>query len=195
VRAQITRLQSKLSDVDYIYVSSYTPPGAEVLRQIRDAGIKTPILSTVVSIYGPTATQITGPMHDYVTNGYACVVDCSGENNPAMGRFMKAWLKAYKKPPATGSQPAIGYDTASVIAEGIRRAGTADGDALRKAIDTMPKLKLASGTIKFSSTCHQPLHRDASFFKYDGMKAKFLGRLAASKIPDVGDHLACAGQK
>lgn len=190
IRTQITRLRGSLDEIDANYIASYTPPGAEALRQLREAGVETPVLNGIISMYGPSLTQITGPLKDYFANGYACVVDCSGEDNPKVDKFMALWQGKYGKPPTTASHPVLGYDLAHFFKAAIEEAGTTDGDKLQETIESMDPVSLALGDIKMTKGCHRP-DREFAYIHYGSDKVTFVERRGVEKVPDLGDSLPC----
>lgn len=193
ISTQVTRMRSDLGDADFIYLSSYTPPGAQALRQIRAAGIDVPVVVSDVSMYGPSLTEITGPLENYVANGYACVVDCSGQDNPSAEQFVEQWTGTEGGPPATAAHPLLAYDLAYYIKAAIEQAGTTDGEELAGAMETMEPVDLATGSVQMTESCHAPANRQLTFMEYQGKDATFIGDIQPEQIPDIGD-LPCAGE-
>ena len=75
--------------------------------------------------------------------------------NPAVQEFVKKYKAKYN-----GETPddmaALGYDSAVILAEAIKRAGTTDGDKLKDAIAATKEHKGVTGVITLDA------HRDAS---------------------------------
>jgi branched-chain amino acid transport system substrate-binding protein len=187
----ITRLQGAASKADVIVLNSILPSGGVVLRAIRAAGINNPVLGPGYAFYGPTLTKITGPVHNFYTDAIACLIDCKGDPQAASSKdFLNAFVPKYGQPNAT-TQAIFGWDLAQVVATGIKRAGTTQGKALMRALETMPPLQLTSGKLKFTSRCHAPALRPLVYMAYNGKTAKFVGRFAPSTIPDLKDGNPC----
>jgi len=192
VSAQVTKMRGKLAGVDFITLPSTLPGAGTVLRAIRAAGIKTPIVMPGAAVDGPLVTQLAGNLSDYYVFPYACYVYCSGAGKTAATTFAESYKAAYGSSPSS-SYTILGYDLMTVLADAITQAKSTDGKAVTAAIETLPAKSLLSGEVQFSATCHKPLRRPHAVVEYRNGKATFLEAYRAEKVPDVGDGNACAG--
>jgi branched-chain amino acid transport system substrate-binding protein len=126
-KAQLTAI--KAAGIEGIFVPGYYTEAALICKQAKDLGLKVPVFggdgweaSQLVEI-GGAAMEGT-----YFSTHY------SAENKTAA---VTAFLEKYRKrfnnetPDAMG---ALGYDSAMVLADAIKRAGTTEGPKLRDAI-------------------------------------------------------------
>ena len=81
--SNITRLRG-VKGCDVIFDGSWNPFGAQFVRAVRDAGIKTPI-ATNASVNGLPVVQNNPGLNDFYALGFACLnTYCSGSKNPAV---------------------------------------------------------------------------------------------------------------
>lgn len=152
--AQLQRLKAKGSEADVIFVSSYMPDLGLIIRDIRAAGITTPILGGD-SYDDPELAKVLGA--DFGTDiTYATHAFLSKAANPLVPDFMALYEKSHGEEPDT-ALVANGYDTVNVLAQAMKAAGTTDGDALAKQMTNM-KFDLLTGNLTWSSadTGHEP---------------------------------------
>ncbi len=168
--AQLQRLQAVAHDVDVIFVSSYMPDLGLIVRDIRAAGIDTPI-------YGgdtyddPELWSVLGA--DYGNDdSYSTHAFLSEEANPLVPDFMQLYEDKHGEEPDT-ALVAIGYDTARAVLLGMEEAGTTDGDAVAKAM-TEIQYELLTGNLQWSSAedGHDP-QKEAALVTLDGGEIQF----------------------
>lgn len=152
--AQLQRLKAAQSKVDVIFVSSYMPDLALIIRDIRAAGIDTPILGGD-SYDDPELAKVLGAQYGdditYATHSYL-----SEAANPLVKDFIALYNEKHGEDPDT-ALVANGYDTVHVIAQAMVKAGTTDGAAVAKAM-TEIDFDLLTGKLNWSSadTGHEP---------------------------------------
>jgi branched-chain amino acid transport system substrate-binding protein len=152
--AQLQRLKAKGSEADVIFISSYMPDLGLIIRDIRAAGITTPILGGD-SYDDPELAKVLGA--DFGTDiTYATHAFLSKAANPLVPDFMSLYEKSHGEEPDT-ALVANGYDTVNVLAQAMKAAGTTDGAALAKQMTSM-KFDLLTGNLSWSSadTGHEP---------------------------------------
>lgn len=143
--AQITRLKNLSTKPDVLMVSALPDKAGIVVKQIRDKGIDTPILSAD-GFDTPALVEMGGvPQTNNVY--FATHVSLS---NP--GDQVQKFVKAYKD--KTGKDPenafaALGYDTMYLIADAIKRAGSEDPKAIRDALNQTKGFKGVTGEISY----------------------------------------------
>ena len=80
--SNVTRLRGAVSKCDIIYDGSWNPFGAQYVRAVRDAGIKTTIL-TNASVNGLPVVQNNPGLSNFYALGFACLnTYCTGSKNP-----------------------------------------------------------------------------------------------------------------
>ncbi|MHA6695274.1 ABC transporter substrate-binding protein [Homoserinimonas sp. A520] len=152
--AQLQRLKSTGSEADVIFVSSYMPDLALIIRDIRAAGIDTPILGGD-SYDDPELAKVLGAdFGDDIT--YATHSFLSEEASPLVTDFMALYNDAHGEDPDT-ALVVNGYDTVNILAQAMEEAGTTDGAAVAEQMTKMT-FDLLTGQLKWSSadTGHEP---------------------------------------
>jgi branched-chain amino acid transport system substrate-binding protein len=178
--AQIQRFQALSEAPDGLFISSYMPGVGTIVRQVRAAGIETPIMGG--DAYDTTEFfELLGP--DLGNNIYFATHGFLGpEAGEGMASFIKAYEEEYGEPPET-SFILPGWDTVKVLVEAIAEAGTTDGAALAKAMEEM-EFDLLTGKLDWTSAeeGHQPL-KEVAIVEVQGAKPSFAGWIAPESPP------------
>lgn len=125
-RAQLTSL--KAAEPDAIFVPGYYAEVALIGRQARLLGLKAPLLGGDGWV-GDSLLKVAG--HALDGSFFSCHFSAD-DQNPVVQAFVKKFHDKYGEPP--DDMAALGYDSAMILAEAIKRAGTTEGDKLRDAI-------------------------------------------------------------
>ena len=138
-KAQLTSI--KAANPDVIFVPGYYTEVSEIARQARQLGIKVPLMggdgwdSDRLVANGGTALE-----GDYFTDHFT-----SEDTSPMVQDFVKKYQAKYGKAP--DAMAALGYDSALILADAIKRAGTPDADKLRAAIADTKDFQGVTGKI------------------------------------------------
>lgn len=178
--AQIGRLQGLEQQPDVIYISGVSPELATILRQVRAAGIETPLMG------GDTYDDVElwaalGP--DLANNMYFATHSWLGpEAGPNMEEFLALFEEEYGEPPVAGFT-VMGWDVVNVYAQAIEAAGTTDGAAVAQKMEEMT-FDLLSGTMDWSSAedGHFP-NKEVAMVELQGAEPSFLGWIAVANPP------------
>ncbi len=157
-RATLTRIKSKKPD--FIFIPAYYEEVGLIIKQAREAGIDVPLMGAdgwdspkLVEIAGKEALNNT-----FITNHYS-----SGDPSERIQTFVKAFGEKYK-----GKSPdafnALGYDTAYLLADAIKRAGSADSEKIQKELEATNGLDLVSGSYSLDEY-HHPI-KSATILEY-----------------------------
>ena len=121
-----TRLRGAVDKCDVIYDGSWNPFGAQFVRAVRDAGIKTTII-TNASVNGLPVVQNNPKLSNFYALGFACLnTYCSGSKNPEVAKVNAQFKKKYGQP--IGNHYALpGYELADALVAAIKKAGSTDG--------------------------------------------------------------------
>jgi branched-chain amino acid transport system substrate-binding protein len=179
--AQLQRIKSLSEQPDVIFVSSYMPDLALIIREIRSAGIDTPIMGGD-SYDDPQLPKVLGDKFGndiaYATHSYL---------SPDAGEQMADFLKLYKE--KNGEDPdtalvATGYDTVMVLAQAMEKAGTTEGAAVAKAMENTD-FSLLTGKLSWSSAAdgHAP-SKEAAMASVDGGTTAFEGWFEPAWVPE-----------
>lgn len=138
-RSQLTSL--KASNPDVIFVPGYYNDIGQIAIQARDLGMKQP-LAGGDGWESPKLIEIGGKALEgsFYSNHYH--VD---DPTPAVREFVQKYEERFGAKP--DSLAALGYDSAKVLADAIKRAGTTDGAKLRDAIAATKNYAGVTGNI------------------------------------------------
>lgn len=179
--AQVQRFQALDEEPDALYISGIMPDLGIILRQVRAAGIETPIAG------GDTYddTELWGLLGEELGNNlYMATHSWLGpESGSEMARFVGLFEDEYGEPPVSAFI-VMGWDTVKVLAEAIEAAGTTDGAAVAKAMEDM-EFDLLSGHLDWTSAeeGHQPL-KAAAIVELQGGEPNFLGWAEVESPPE-----------
>jgi branched-chain amino acid transport system substrate-binding protein len=138
-RPQLTSIKAQNPDV--IFVPGYYGDAGQIAQQARDLGITTPLVGGD-GWESPKLLEIGGKALDgcYYANHYF-----SGDPDPKVQDYNRKYLERWKVNPDALS--ALGYDSAYVLADAIKRAGTTEGPKLRDAIASTKDFAGVTGKI------------------------------------------------
>ncbi len=151
--AQIARLKNTKPKPDAVFISAIPNEAGLSVKQIREAGLKLPIVSgdgfdteLVTTVPGPKlANDVYFSTHTY-----------REDNRPEVVAFVTAYEKEYGHPPENAFA-ALGFDAVGLIADAIKRAGSTDGKALRDALAATRGYKAVTGEISYTRPSGVPL--------------------------------------
>jgi branched-chain amino acid transport system substrate-binding protein len=138
-RAQLTAI--KAAGAEGIFAPAYYSEAALICKQARDLGLTIPLFGTdgwesadLISIGGSAV------------EGCYLVTHYSPENqSPLVAAFNANFLKRWGMP--SNALCALGYDSAMMLVDAIKRAGTTEGPKLRDAIAVTKNFPGTAGTI------------------------------------------------
>ncbi|HXI11238.1 MAG TPA: ABC transporter substrate-binding protein [Thermoanaerobaculia bacterium] len=165
-RSQLTAIRNAKPDV--IMVPGYYTDVAQIAIQARDLGLTIPLIGGD-GWESPKLLEIAGSSLD--GSYYASPVFFSDKGSPAMATFISSFRKRYGKEPAALN--AQGYDALNVFAEGVRRAGTLDPPAIRKAIAETKDFQGAAGVLTLNE--NRDAVKPVSMVKIVGKTPTFAG--------------------
>jgi branched-chain amino acid transport system substrate-binding protein len=148
-KAQLTAI--KAVNPDAIFVPSYYTEAGLIVSQARQLGITVPIFGGD-GWEAPELIQIGGA----ALEGCYYSTHFSAENqDPKVQSFVKNFRAKYKGE-TPDSMAALGYDSAMVLADAIKRAGTTEGSKLRDAIAATKDHEGATGNTTIDSFRNAP---------------------------------------
>jgi branched-chain amino acid transport system substrate-binding protein len=147
--AQLTAIRA--AGADAIFSPGYYNEGALIVKQARGLGITVPI-------FGGDSWEAQALMDiggDAVEGAYLCSHYSPEDPSPRVQTFIAAYRKRYGDV-TPDSNASLGFDSALVMADAIRRAGTTEHRALRDAIAATKDFEAVTGRITINE------RRDAS---------------------------------
>lgn len=148
--AEVTKIAAMDPKPDVIMTSAYEPDFPAFIRQLRGAGVTTPVLGSD-GIDSPT----TLAMGDLVEGVVFSTAGFAVEGSP-----LAAFDAKYAE--KTGAAPdtiyiANGYDLGNVIEAAVTAADSVDPTAIRGAIAALDGVQGVTGTITYAGTMGMPL--------------------------------------
>jgi len=162
--AEVTRIKEIDPLPDVIMTSAYEPDFPAFIKQLRAAGIATPVLGSD-GIDSPTTLSLGD-----VAEG----VVFSNAGFPTPGSPLATFYELYKG--EHGAEPdtifiATGYDLMKIIEAAVMATGgSTDGAALRDAIDNLENVQGATGAITYKGANRVPLRSVALNMVKGGQK-------------------------
>jgi len=131
------------TDFDAIFLIASLPEGAEVLKQIRAAGVTVPVFSAD-ALDGKDLINIAGKDAE----GTAVISFLNpAYSSPAFQKFAKAYKAKYKQKPDTAAL--LGYDAIWLVAHAIKGANSTVPDKIAEYLKQMPEWEGATGIFSF----------------------------------------------
>lgn len=137
--------QAKALAPDGLFVAAYPADTAEIVKRARAAGIAAVALGTstvtpdVVRLAGPAAENLVFPLPSFDPDAH----------EPEVAAFVAAYRAKYGQTPDTWA--AHGFDALDVVLDAVERAGSADPDAIRRALLATDDFHGAAGRTAFDA--------------------------------------------
>lgn len=138
-KAQLTSI--KAAKPEAIFVPGYYGEVALIARQARQLGIKVPLLGGDGWV-GESLLPVGGAALE------GCFFSChfsADDQSPVVQDFVKKYRAKYNAAP--DDMAALGYDSAMILADAIKRAGSTESGKLRDAIAAIKDIQAVTGKI------------------------------------------------
>ncbi|SHJ59667.1 ABC transporter substrate-binding protein [Propionispora hippei] len=148
-KATLTKIKSLNADI--IFIPAYYEEVGKIVKQARELGINVPLLGTD----GWDNAKITeiagaGPLNNtFFSNHYS-----AEDKDPRVVKFVEDYKKEYNEAPSAFS--ALGYDTALMLIDAIKRAGSDDPEKIREALEKTKDLQVVTGILTLDAN-HNPI--------------------------------------
>ncbi len=143
--AQLTKIKN--ANPDLVFLPDYYQKVALIVKQLRDAGINTPIVGA------DGWDGITEKAGNEVLNGYYSAHYSADSGDETVTKFVSKFTEKYGTVPTAFA--ALGYDSMYVIRDAIERAGTAEPEAVKEALEATDG-HYVTGDITFDEN-HNPV--------------------------------------
>jgi branched-chain amino acid transport system substrate-binding protein len=177
--AQITKLRGLKTAPDMLYIAAGPDDIGTIVKQFRDAGVKKPIMGGD-GYDTPLLVQVAGAGAEGVYFTTHSLMD-AGLGTDAVKKFMAAYQTEFKTPPENAFA-GLGYDTVKLIADAVKRAGSADPKAIREALNTTKDLAGVTGAITFQPGSRIPQKGVTVILVKDG-KFTLAQEVVPQKVP------------
>lgn len=173
--AQLSRIKG--SEPDVIFLPTYYQEAALIATQARQQGMH----QTLIGGDGWDSPVLCEVGKEAVEGCFFITHSHTTAEEPVMQQFVKAYLAKYGTEP--DALAALAYDAVYVVADAIRRAGSAEPKAIRDALAQTKNLQRATGTITIDE------NRDARKAAYalviNGGKFVFYKKIEPEESPQA----------
>ncbi len=180
IASQITRIKALPSQPDFIVLASFPPGGVSAMRQVRAAGIATPLLGSESwdGDYWLEGVPNLSEMY-FVTYGSMF----GSDPRPEVQAFMDKYKAKFGKLPVT-SHSITGYSVIEAWSKAVEKAGTFDTDKVRDVLQTFKDEKLLAGPTTFTDKEHINMQRDLLLIEVkDGKSGNIIQVVKAAQMP------------
>lgn len=147
----MARIRARRPPPDVLFFSALPSEAGRLTRQARAAGLMQPILSGD-GFDTPLLSRVAGPLANNVYYSTHVALDSAARR---IRRFVTAYRKRYGRKPENAFA-ALGYDTMRLIGDAIRRAGSSEPEAIRRALAATRGFAMVTGTISYASGRRTP---------------------------------------
>jgi branched-chain amino acid transport system substrate-binding protein len=161
-KTQLSKI--KEAGADAIYAPNYVQELVLMLQQMDQVGLKIPVIGGL-DFAPPFTTLLADPKladNIYFANNYS-------DTEPQLVEVRKDYQQKYGEDPV--NKVYLGYDSVMIIADAVKRAGSADPVKIRDALEKVSKLQGTTGVITISPKSHQPV--GLSMVMYSIMEGKY----------------------
>lgn len=160
--AILTNIKGK--DFDVIFIPGYYNEAGLIIRQARELGITAPILGAD-GFDSPTLLELAGAEalnNVYFSNHYSSL-----DEAPAVAKFIEDFKAKHNKEPDAFN--ALGYDAAKFVVDGIKRAKSLTGEALKDALASTTNFSGVTGSFSIDEN-HNPVKSISVIELKDGVQ-------------------------
>lgn len=155
IAAQITRLQRANPKPDAVFVCSYTPGGASAIRQLRAAGITTPILGNTAMVDNYWLNAVPDLKDFYLPAFMSLYGD---DPRPEMNKFVQDFKTRWGEPPVS-SYSVLGYSLIEQWAHAVTEAKSTDSDKTLAVMNSYRDQPFLVGPTSYTKDLHIQVNR------------------------------------
>jgi branched-chain amino acid transport system substrate-binding protein len=181
IAAQITRIKAASPAPDAIYMCSFTPGGASVIRQLRGAGIDLPILANV----GMTDDYWLGAVPNLSNFYVPTFMSIFGDDpRPELNAFLKKFDTKYGARPES-AYSVLGYSLIEQWAKAVESAKTTKAEAVVAELEKFKDVPLTIGPTSYSKDLHVQVNRPLLIMEVQNGKHKSIEVWRNEIIPSM----------
>ncbi|MEG6584409.1 ABC transporter substrate-binding protein [Dendrosporobacter sp. 1207_IL3150] len=162
-KATLTKI--KATNPDVIFIPAYYEEVGKIVKQARELGINQPLLGTD-GWDDPKLVEIAGAAA--LNNGFFSNHYSPQDTDPNVVKFVEAYKKEYGQEPS--ALAALGYDSALMLIDAIKRAGSDEPAKIREALEQTKNLQVSTGLITLDAN-HNPVKSAVVIEMKDGKQS------------------------
>lgn len=167
----LTKIKAANPDV-IITPNTYAESGL-ILKQAKELGMDNFTFIAGDSTHAPQVIDIAG--EDAVKNLYLTTLYVGDDPDPAAKAFSDKYKAAYNADP--NSNACFSYESMMVLAEAVKKAGKAEPEAIRVAIEGIKDVAVPSGKFTMDPKTHNPLNKPVVVIKVAGKTFTFVAKV------------------
>lgn len=160
--AVATKIASMAEQPDVIYTPMFPPDTQVFIRQLRQAGVTTP----VIGADGNLDPSLTSAGADALDGMVFTAAVCPADTDPAIGDFFAAYEAKVGSAPSS-VVATLGYDEIQMVADAIERAGSAEPAEIMAALAAEWTYDGVSGTAVMDPATRR-VDKPAALIQMDG---------------------------
>jgi branched-chain amino acid transport system substrate-binding protein len=149
--AQVAKIKAMSPQPDVIQQSGFVPDPPTFVKQLRAAGVTTPVIGTDGSD-SPILIQVGGPQ----VEGYTISTHAFPTPGSSVEKFYAKYQAKYGHAPES-SFTAVGYDLSQNLAAALHAAQSTSPNAMLSAINNLENVQGATGTSTYKGRDRIPL--------------------------------------
>lgn len=161
--AVVTKISNIEPQPDFIFTPMFPPDTQVFMKQLRDAGVTTPVLSTDGNLDPSLADAGAKAVDGMVFSASVCPASA----DPTVAGFFAAYKAAYGKEPSS-VVAALGYDEIKILADTITKAGSADAAAITEGLKAVDYTGITGHVVMDPDT--RRAKKSVALVKMDGAK-------------------------
>jgi branched-chain amino acid transport system substrate-binding protein len=180
IATQVSRIRAANPDV--ILIASFPPGGASAIKQIRAAGINTPIVTDEAFDGSSWISAVPNLSNVYIPNL------ASGDGNDpsaAVNQFFVDYKKFAGSKAVLAAYPVMGYSQIQVMAKGMEMAKSTDGKKVAAALESLHNFPALIGPTSYDwkKNCNVAADRPFVVFRVTNGKETFVRTLLPKSVP------------
>lgn len=148
-KATLTKIKGMTPDI--VFLPAYYEEVGKINKQARELGITVPFLGTD-GWDDPKLVEIAGA--DALNNGYFSNHYSPQDTDPRVVKFVQEYKQEYGQEPS--ALAALGYDSALMLIDAIKRANSTDPQKIRDALEQTKDLQVVTGIVTLDAS-HNPV--------------------------------------
>jgi branched-chain amino acid transport system substrate-binding protein len=152
--AQIDTIKALPQQPDFYYLAAMPYNVGPLIKQFREAGLTGPIVGGDGYDFPGLVAEAGSENMENVYFSTHALMDPAGAS-AEIKKFSSAYKAEYGHEPENVFA-ALGYDAAYLLADAIKRAGSTEPQAIKKALEATKDFAALTGSITFSAQSHIP---------------------------------------
>lgn len=175
--SQVTKIKNANPQPDVIYTPMYPPDTPTLLKQLRAAGIDTPVLGN-----DGNDNVVLAEAAGAAAEGFVFATVTFPTPGGPLDELKTKYKEAYGKDPEALAAVAVAYDLVHVLDQAVKDGGSIAGPELRDALANVEGYKGVTGTYTYRGTDRVP-QRDAYLVQVENGKFNLLSHGIPTNVP------------